>query len=172
MCSSHPSLLSSVSFREQAPQVAAPAGQTMSGLIVLGIVTIWIAVLVPIWLNRHEADSASRSMDTFSTAMRVLSHRNQPARARADGRYLVLPRDNWGVTVDNQPDPSTERSGRSLMSALPGLRLPMVLRLSRRQSFSPPMSGRARLVARRRRISVLFAVLTIGLAVSAVVLHT
>ena len=49
----------------------------MSSLIVLGIVGIWILVLVPMWLNRHDADSASRSMDTFSTAMRVLSRRDQ-----------------------------------------------------------------------------------------------
>jgi hypothetical protein len=166
MCSSHPSLLSSVTFREHAPQVAAPVGQTMSGLIVLGIVAIWIVVLVPVWLNRHEADSASRSMDTFSTAMRVLSHRTP---SRADRRYLVLPRDNWGVTVDNQSDSVLAPPRRSL---LPALRLPMVLRLSRRQKFDPPMSGRARLVARRRKISVAFAVVTIGLAVSAVVFHT
>ena len=57
----------------------------MSGIIVLGIIAIWIAVLVPMWLNRHEADSASRSMDTFSTAMRVLSHRtSHRAPGRAD----------------------------------------------------------------------------------------
>lgn len=136
----------------------------MSGIIVLGIVAIWIVVLVPMWLNRHEADSASRSMDTFSTAMRVLSHR---APSRADRRYLVLPRDNLGVTVDNQPDLSPALPRRSFLPPLP-----MVLRLPRRQRFGPPMSGRARLVARRRKISVGFAVVTIGLAISAVVFHT
>ena len=140
----------------------------MSGIIVLGIIAIWIAVLVPMWLNRHEADSASRSMDTFSTAMRVLSHRtSHRAPGRADRRYLVLPRDNLGVTVDNQPDLSPARPRASFLSPLP-----MVLWLSRRQRFGPPMSGRARLVARRRKISVGFAVVTIGLAVSAVVFHT
>ncbi|HEY5201576.1 MAG TPA: hypothetical protein VIJ31_11795 [Acidothermaceae bacterium] len=141
----------------------------MSSLIVLGIVGIWILVLVPMWLNRHDADSASRSMDTFSTAMRVLSRRG-PSRTRfgradrsdrtADGQYLVLPRDDWGVTVDNQIETSTTRRR---------LRVPLHLP-SRRQSYAT--SGRAQLIARRRRIAVGFAVLVIGLALSAEFVHT
>lgn len=142
----------------------------MSSLIVLGIVGIWILVLVPMWLNRHDADSASRSMDTFSTAMRVLSRRD-PSRGRrfgradrsaraADGQYLVMPRDNWGVTVDNQTDTSTTRRR---------LRVPLHLP-SRRQSYAT--SGQAQLIARRRRIAVGFAVLVIGLALSAEFAHT
>ena len=138
----------------------------MSSFIVLGIVAIWILVLVPMWLNRHESDNASRSMDSFSTAMRVLSRRTA---ARADRRYLVMRRDDWGVTVDNEPDTSTGR--RPLTLRLPVLRLPR-LPLPRRQGYARPLSGRARLLARRRRIALIFAVLTIGLAVSAVVLHT
>ncbi|HEY3926491.1 MAG TPA: hypothetical protein VGL75_18160 [Acidothermaceae bacterium] len=153
----------------------------MSSLIVLGIVGIWILVLVPMWLNRHDADSASRSMDTFSTAMRVLSRRG-PTHGRFsrfgrfgradrsdrtdEGQYLVMPRDNWGVTVDNQTDTSIARR-----------RLRVPLRLpSRRQSYqgrqSYATSGRAQLIARRRRIAVGFAVLVIGLALSAEFLHT
>jgi hypothetical protein len=142
----------------------------VSSLIVLGIVGIWILVLVPMWLNRHDADSASRSMDTFSTAMRVLSRRD-PSRGRrfgraaradrtADGEYLVMPRDNWGVTVDNQTDTSTARRR---------LRVPLHLP-SRRQSYAT--SGRAQLIARRRRIAIGFAVLVIGLALSAEFVHT
>jgi hypothetical protein len=144
----------------------------VSSVIVLGIVGIWILVLVPMWLNRHDADSASRSMDTFSTAMRVLSRRG-PSHGRfrrfgraeraditADGQYLVMPRDDWGVTVDNQTDISTARRR---------LRVPLHLP-SRRQSYA--ISGRAQLIARRRRIAVGFAVLVIGLALSAEILHT
>jgi hypothetical protein len=141
-----------------------PGGERLvSSFIVLGIVGIWILVLVPMWLNRHESDNASRSMDSFSTAMRVLSRR--PA-ARADRRYLVMRRDDWGVTVDNEPDTSAGR--RPLTLRLPVLRLP----LPRRQGYSRPLSGRGRLLARRRRIAMFFAALTIGLAVSAAVLHT
>jgi type II secretory pathway pseudopilin PulG len=146
----------------------------VSSLIVLGIVGIWILVLVPMWLNRHDADSASRSMDTFSTAMRVLSRRG-PSHGRfrrfgrserpdrdVDGQYLVMPRDNWGVTVDNQTDTSTGRH-------LPRLRVPLHLP-ARRQSYAT--SGRGQLIARRRRIAVGFAVLVIGLALSAEFAHT
>lgn len=57
----------------------------MTGLIGLAIIGIWLVVLIPMWLNRHEADDASRSMDSFSTAMTVLSKRTA----------------NQGVTVDN-----------------------------------------------------------------------
>ena len=151
----------------------------MSSLIVLGIVGIWILVLVPMWLNRHDADSASRSMDTFSTAMRVLSRRDSSQRrfsrrfgraaradSTADGQYLVMPRDDWGVTVDNQTDISITRRR---------LRVPLHMP-SRRQSYqgrqSYATSGRAQLIARRRRIAVGFAVLVIGLALSAEFLHT
>jgi hypothetical protein len=145
----------------------------VSSLIVLGIVGIWILVLVPMWLNRHDADSASRSMDTFSTAMRVLSRRDSSRGRRfprfgraarsdstADGQYLVMPRDNWGVTVDNQTDISIAHRR---------LRVPLHLP-SRRQSYAT--SGRAQLIARRRRIAVGFAVLVIGLALSAEFVHT
>ena len=130
---------------------------------------IWILVLVPMWLNRHEADSASRSMDTFSTAMRVLSRRgpSRAHRARSDrsdrfaqGQYLVMPRDNWGVTVDNQTDMSPARRR---------LRIPLQLP-ARRQSYAT--SGRAQLIARRRRIALGFAALVIGLALSAEFAHT
>ncbi len=105
-------------------------------------------------------------MDTFSTAMRVLSRRG-PSRAHraradrsADGQYLVMPRDDWGVTVDNQTDMSPARRR---------LRIPLHLP-SRRQSYAT--SGRAQLIARRRRIALGFAALVIGLALSAEFAHT
>jgi hypothetical protein len=135
----------------------------MSSFIVLGIVAIWILVLVPMWLNRHDSDSASRSMDSFSAAMRVLSRHPAARTGRSDRRYLVLPRDDWGVTVDNEPNTSIGRRPRAL-------RLPVVR--MRRDSYARPLSGRARVIARRRRVALLFAALTIGLAASAVVFHT
>jgi hypothetical protein len=86
----------------------------VSGLIVLGIVAIWVVVLVPMWLNRHDAANASRSMDTFSTAMRVLSRR---PGSSGDRRYVVMPqRENWGLTVDNMPNASTRKAPRAPIS--------------------------------------------------------
>ncbi len=115
----------------------------MTALIGLAIVAIWLIVLVPMWLNRHDADDANRSMDSFSTAMRVLSRR---APASGDRRYVVMPRrDSWGVTVDNNPDAKT--TARDL----------------RRPPRMP--AGRAKLLARRRRMTsgifALFVVLAL-----------
>ena len=177
MYSSHPSLLSSVTKREDATDTRHQLSyellceQPVSSLIVLGIVFIWLLVLVPMWLNRHDADNASRSMDSFSTAMRVLSRRPP---ARPDRRYVVMPRrDSWGATVDNNPDATTHGRFGGRFGARAGLRLP---RLTGRRSAVPkgsrPISGRARVLARRRRIALAFAVLTIGLAVSAIVVGT
>lgn len=121
----------------------------MSGLIGLAIIGIWLIVLVPMWLNRHEADDATRSMDSFSTAMRVLSRRSAP---KSDRRYVVMPRrENVGVTVDNNPDANT--SGRRL--------LPL-----RRTLPITGASGRARLMARRRRIALAVASLLFVLLVT------
>src|SRR5450755_1421818 len=121
----------------------------MSSLIVLGIVAIWILVLVPMWLGRHEADSASRSMEGFSTAMRVLSRR-PPVRA---DRVVMAGNDLWGVTMDNEH--------ASIGRRLPGF-----------AAHRPAPSGRARLVARRRRIAVVFGVLLVGLAISSLLSMT
>jgi hypothetical protein len=123
----------------------------MSGLIGLAIIGIWLVVLVPMWLNRHEADDATRSMDSFSTAMRVLSRRSP---SRGDRRYVVMPRrDDLGVTVDNNPGAKT--TGRRF-------------RWGGRATPSVGSAGRARLMARRRRIAlVVFGLLLVLLITSA-----
>ncbi len=56
----------------------------LSGLIYAVLVGIWAAVLLPMWLRRHDAMTEARSVDRFSTAVRVLSRRTsrstQPER--------------------------------------------------------------------------------------------
>lgn len=47
----------------------------MSGLILLVIVGAWLAVLVPMALRSHDAASATKTVDKFHDAMRVLSRR-------------------------------------------------------------------------------------------------
>jgi len=122
----------------------------MSAAILVGIVVIWIAVLVPMWLNRHEAN-ATRSMDSFSTAMRVLSRR-APGGARGLDRYVVMPRrESWGVTVDNHPQITKGRG-------------PAWRRVPR---AVPVASSRARLLARRRRVMSFLAVISVAIGVAA-----
>jgi hypothetical protein len=111
-----------------------------------GIVAIWILVLVPMWLNRHELDDASRSVDSFSAAMRVLSRRGPGAGSR---RYVVMPRrEDWGLTVDNHPDAQLTRH-----SSAPGYR----------------PDRQARLIRRRRRTTLALLGVTTALAVAALI---
>ena len=60
-----------------------------SGLILLGIVVAWLAVLVPMALRSHDTASALKSADRFSDAMRVLSRRDE---RRGERRAVVVPR--------------------------------------------------------------------------------
>ena len=61
----------------------------MSGLILLVIVAAWLAVLVPMALRSHDAGSATRTVDKFHDAMRVLSRRG--AAPQAVGSQTVGP---------------------------------------------------------------------------------
>jgi hypothetical protein len=130
----------------------------MSALIGLAIMGIWLVVLVPMWLNRHEADDASRSMDSFSTAMRVLSrrpaHSSRTSNRGGDRRYVVMPRrDDWGVTVDNNPD---AKIGRRPLARRP---VPATTSAVRQ----------GRLIARRRRIMLVVLSLVVVLAITAAI---
>ncbi|MDX6225801.1 MAG: hypothetical protein QOE64_2177, partial [Frankiales bacterium] len=60
----------------------------MSGVIVVVIVAMWAALLVPMWLRRHEEADQLGSIDRFSAAMRILSRQDKQAGARS----LVVPR--------------------------------------------------------------------------------
>ncbi|MDO8732363.1 MAG: hypothetical protein Q7L55_07315 [Actinomycetota bacterium] len=46
----------------------------MTGLIYLVIIALWAAVLIPMWLKRHDQVSEVRSTTRFSTAMRSLGN--------------------------------------------------------------------------------------------------
>lgn len=58
-----------------------------SGVIYGAIVAVWAAVLVPMWLRRHDEATETRSVDRFSRAMRTLSRREHVG----DRRYVVMP---------------------------------------------------------------------------------
>jgi hypothetical protein len=107
---------------------------------------MWAVVLVPMWLRRHDTSVESRSVDRFSSAMRVLSPRSRPT---GDRRYVVMPRrvpDATDVHVSGAPGarrrPSAAGAGRP--------------------------SGRAALVARRRRLVLGLAALVLFTFVLAV----
>ena len=53
----------------------------MTGLIYLVIIALWAAVLIPMWLRRHDQISEVRSTARFSSAMRSLGSHEQPTFA-------------------------------------------------------------------------------------------
>ena len=58
-----------------------------TGLIYVAIVVAWAAYLIPVWLRRHDEISRQRSLERYSSAMRVLS------RETDTGRYVARRRD-------------------------------------------------------------------------------
>ena len=89
----------------------------MSGLILLVIVAAWLAVLVPMALRSHDAGSATRTVDKFHDAMRVLSRR--AAAPQAVGSHKVGPA---AQAAQQSPAPvGAKQSGSPAMSpASPG----------------------------------------------------
>jgi hypothetical protein len=58
-----------------------------SGIIYAVLIGLWAAYFIPRWLRRHEELSASRSVEKFDHAMRILSRREPTP----DQRYVVMP---------------------------------------------------------------------------------
>lgn len=82
-----------------------------SGLILLVIVGMWLAVLVPMALRSHDSASSLSSVDRFSDAMRVLSRR---VPGRDPARTVLLPGAPVAGPVDGDAlhasDPGSDRA--------------------------------------------------------------
>lgn len=61
----------------------------MTGLIYVVIIALWAAVLIPIWLRRHDQISEVRSTARFSSAMRSLGRNNARVASGAAGHLDV-----------------------------------------------------------------------------------
>ena len=81
------------------------------GVIYAVIVVLWAAVLVPMWLRRHDEVTESRSVDRFQGAMRTLSRR-EPG---ADRREVLVPRRSATRAV---PDGAAEQLSAATQAAL------------------------------------------------------
>lgn len=90
----------------------------VSAVILAVIVIMWAVVLVPMWLRRHDAATESRSVDRFSTAMRVLSRRGSGG---PDRRYVLMPRrdSQASVHVSGASAPHRRASTRPAPAAPP-----------------------------------------------------
>ena len=60
----------------------------MTGLIYVVIIALWAAVLIPIWLRRHDQISEVRSTARFSSAMKSLGKSGK--NSRADKRTALI----------------------------------------------------------------------------------
>jgi hypothetical protein len=90
----------------------------LTGVIYGAIVVAWAAYLVPLALRRHDEASRSRSIERFSSAMRVLARRGSgPDLAAAGGglasgeRVVLAPkrRDRRVLPPEPAPRPEPER---------------------------------------------------------------
>jgi hypothetical protein len=75
----------------------------VTGLIYVVIIALWAAVLIPIWLRRHDQISEVRSTARFSSAMKSLGSQGQ-VRYAADG-YAPDPAMMDTRTIDRRPEP-------------------------------------------------------------------
>ncbi|MBV9485090.1 MAG: hypothetical protein JO246_03460 [Frankiaceae bacterium] len=93
----------------------------MSSPILLGLVALWAVVLIPMWLKRHDEVEESRSVESFTTAMRTLSRREAPKPEKA---YAVRPRNHeyhvTGASVTDRPRrarPAVPRQSAAALAA-------------------------------------------------------
>ncbi len=80
----------------------------VTGLIYVVIIALWAAVLIPIWLRRHDHISEVRSTARFSSAMKSLSGRGQMQYA-GDGYD-----DGYGIDPAHSSHSPQQHRGRSL----------------------------------------------------------
>ena len=131
----------------------------MSAVIYAAIVVMWAVVLVPMWLRRHDTTTESRSVDRFSTAMRILSRRSAPG---PDRRYVVMPRREGAMSVHVSGASAPATGSRPARPSAPG-------RPARPQR---PTVATTSIVVRRRRVFLgllALSLLTFLLAVGGVV---
>jgi len=122
-----------------------------SGLVYAVIVALWAAVLIPIWLRRHDEAAMTRSADRYSRAMRTLSRRP----ARIDRREMVVPK---RASAAPHVDAARAAPRRAVSSReAPGA--------ARRPTSA--RAGSAQLARRRARSLLVLGILTVILGVLA-----
>ena len=134
----------------------------LSGVIFVLLAVAWAVYLIPKALKHHDEVAKTRSIDRFSSAMRVLARR-EPVNEK-DSRLVVTPR---RATVAPTPTPEPERRPAAPReSRVPAAEKPA----AKTRSSSRPDLRRtsARMAARRRRRILGFLLLCdVGVAVAA-----
>ena len=132
-----------------------------SGLIYAVIVGAWAAYLVPMWLRRQDELNEARPTERFSTAIRLLS-----GRAALERKYAKA-LDDEDDEVPAEPEPAAEAEPVDVR----GLAVPAteIKPQAKPKPVGKPVNPRAKVLARRRRTTILlFLAFTAGTIVAAV----
>jgi hypothetical protein len=123
---------------------------------------MWGAVLIPMWLRRHDVASENRSAERFGQAMRVLSRREG-----SDAR-----RESVAPTSARQPvvaaAPTSSRTTRPVSSGPVTTTPATAARRTPAPARSPRREARAHLARRRARTLLALGLLAVALGVLAV----
>lgn len=127
----------------------------MSAAVLAVLVVLWLVVLVPMFLHRHDRNLEVAAADRFSGAMRVLSRRRGKAGGLVDRRYLL-----------GSSSPVPDRAA-VISRALGGAEEAEAPVAPRPRAMSPERRA-ARVAARRRglvvMVSTVFATLLLAVA--------
>jgi hypothetical protein len=83
----------------------------LSGIIFVVLALAWAVYLVPKALKHHDEVARTRSVDRFSTAMRVLARR-EPVNPRDSRLVVTPPRETARVVLPTRPAPSQQATRR------------------------------------------------------------
>ena len=140
-----------------------------SGLIYAVIVGAWAAYLVPMWLRRQDELNEARPTERFSTAIRLLS-----GRAALERKYAKA-LDDEDDEVPAEPEPAAEAEPVDVRGlAVPATEIKPQPKPKPAANLAPkpalkPVNPRAKVLARRRRTTILlFLAFTAGTIVAAV----
>ena len=87
----------------------------MTGLIYVAIIALWAAVLIPIWLRRHESDEI-KAVDRFDGAMKALRGFRRGSRGAVDSDVSVK-----GAWRNERPVSSPAARRRKVLVSLAAL---------------------------------------------------
>jgi hypothetical protein len=127
----------------------------LSGVIFVLLAVAWAVYLIPKALKHHDEVARTRSIDRFSSAMRVLARR-EPVNEK-DSRLVVTPRRQ--ATAAPAPTPEPERRARPAD--------PRESRVPAAAKSRPDVRRTSTRMAARRRRRILYFLLLCGVGVTA-----
>ncbi len=133
----------------------------LSGVIFVLLAVAWAVYLIPKALKHHDEVAKTRSIDRFSSAMRVLAHR-EPVNEK-DSRLVVTSRKQATVAPAPTPEPE-RRTADPRRTAEPRKSRARAAKKSRPDVRRPSARKAAR---RRRRILGFLLLCDIGVAAAA-----